>query len=561
MGQKSNPISLRLQQTNRHFDSSWYSNYYYTQLISKDINIQDYLNSVLKLIKKPQGRFFIQSLTKKTLIHFFLCNPNTSRESKLNSFQLSTSKKKQKKQRNIALSVILRNKVNKEKNYCLSKKQNLDLDLDLDSNFVFNFTQNNVFRTQNSFLFFLLKLYKNDIKSFVLRQDTKNAISIALDKNLKMKMPISDSKFEKSYKKSFFNSTAPGCNSVGFIGQEKNEIFFKNKNKIIDTFLKQIQSILYKKLELESAVSVFSSRSISASMTKVPTTDNKNSFYFNRKQYHLRYFLLISFFFKKFYKVIKHDTLIHTFSRYQLFNKKKRVFLAIQHLNTIAFGTINAFDSYSKNDTIFFKANQNSSSISTAVPAFSPILLTQELTETLSINSLANKEVDTSLISKEINKNFIKKNFYYKLNKQLNLSLNTFFLFKNLKYQNHFENVLSTEMHSNVELLTHVISQDWQNAVYLVNEIVYYLERRVSFRKIKNKILRDISSNKKIKGFRVACSGRVGGKSKKAQRAKTEYVKYGETSLHVFSGKIDFATKSAQTPFGLVGIKVWICYR
>ena len=30
MGQKVNPISLRLQKTNRHFDSCWYDDYNYT---------------------------------------------------------------------------------------------------------------------------------------------------------------------------------------------------------------------------------------------------------------------------------------------------------------------------------------------------------------------------------------------------------------------------------------------------------------------------------------------------------------------------------------------------
>ena len=64
-----------------------------------------------------------------------------------------------------------------------------------------------------------------------------------------------------------------------------------------------------------------------------------------------------------------------------------------------------------------------------------------------------------------------------------------------------------------------------------------------------------------IRGVRITCSGRVGGKSKKAQRAKIESLKYGQTSLHVFSAPIDFSCKTAHTSFGSVGVKVWICYQ
>ncbi len=83
------------------------------------------------------------------------------------------------------------------------------------------------------------------------------------------------------------------------------------------------------------------------------------------------------------------------------------------------------------------------------------------------------------------------------------------------------------------------------------------------FFKIKNYILKKLAEQKSnhIKGIRVMCSGRVGGKSKKAQRSKIQNFKYGETSLHVFSSKIDFKSKNAFTSFGTLGIKVWICYR
>jgi hypothetical protein len=80
MAQKTNPISLRLQYTNRYFDNSWYSKQYYDKLITKDIFIQKYINTFLKLLKLPSGRFSIQHLPKKTRLFNFFCYSKKSRE-------------------------------------------------------------------------------------------------------------------------------------------------------------------------------------------------------------------------------------------------------------------------------------------------------------------------------------------------------------------------------------------------------------------------------------------------------------------------------------------------
>ena len=106
-----------------------------------------------------------------------------------------------------------------------------------------------------------------------------------------------------------------------------------------------------------------------------------------------------------------------------------------------------------------------------------------------------------------------------------------------------------------------------QAPAFLAMEIAFLLEKRVSFRRIKSFLIRTLEENKngrwnRVQGIRVSCAGRVGGGSgKKAQRAKTESFQWGETSLHVFSEKVDFSQKVAVTVFGLVGVKVWICYR
>ncbi len=128
-------------------------------------------------------------------------------------------------------------------------------------------------------------------------------------------------------------------------------------------------------------------------------------------------------------------------------------------------------------------------------------------------------------------------------------------------YKMQLEYNLSKSYNTSINLEFFRSLTEKQGAFFYVQEIIHYLERKVPFRKIKAQVFKSIPNYKKIKGIRITCSGRVGGRSKKAQRSKTQSVKLGQTSLGVFSSKIDFACKSAYTRFGLIGVKVWICYQ
>jgi len=60
-----------------------------------------------------------------------------------------------------------------------------------------------------------------------------------------------------------------------------------------------------------------------------------------------------------------------------------------------------------------------------------------------------------------------------------------------------------------------------------------------------------------IKGIRILCSGRING----VEKAKTQSKKLGQTSLHFFSEKIDYSSIHVNTKFGIIGVKVWICFK
>ena len=56
-------------------------------------------------------------------------------------------------------------------------------------------------------------------------------------------------------------------------------------------------------------------------------------------------------------------------------------------------------------------------------------------------------------------------------------------------------------------------------------------------------------------GIKVKVGGRLGG----AEIARSEEIKQGRTPLHTFRMDIDYANVFAQTVYGKIGIKVWIC--
>ena len=55
-------------------------------------------------------------------------------------------------------------------------------------------------------------------------------------------------------------------------------------------------------------------------------------------------------------------------------------------------------------------------------------------------------------------------------------------------------------------------------------------------------------------GIRVNVSGRLGG----AEIARTEWYREGRVPLHTLRADIDYAHAEASTPYGIIGVKVWI---
>ena len=128
-------------------------------------------------------------------------------------------------------------------------------------------------------------------------------------------------------------------------------------------------------------------------------------------------------------------------------------------------------------------------------------------------------------------------------------------------WKNHLEQSILAQTHSRSKVHYLMCPSVHQNPLFLATQVVFSLEERIPFRRLKHRLMREISKDNTIKGVRITCSGRVAARSKKAQKARTESIQWGQTSLHVFSDLVHFASKSARTGFGKIGVKVWICYR
>jgi small subunit ribosomal protein S3 len=92
------------------------------------------------------------------------------------------------------------------------------------------------------------------------------------------------------------------------------------------------------------------------------------------------------------------------------------------------------------------------------------------------------------------------------------------------------------------------------DARLVAESIAQQIEGRVSF---KRAMKTTIASTMRMgaAGIKVVASGRLAG----AEMARTEQYKEGRTPLHTFRADVDYALAEAQTVYGKIGIKVWIC--
>jgi small subunit ribosomal protein S3 len=86
------------------------------------------------------------------------------------------------------------------------------------------------------------------------------------------------------------------------------------------------------------------------------------------------------------------------------------------------------------------------------------------------------------------------------------------------------------------------------------DNIARQIEKRVSYKKATKKAI-STATRMGAEGIKVSISGRLNG----AEIARRETFKEGRVPLHTLRADIDYATSTAHTTYGTVGVKVWIC--
>jgi len=91
------------------------------------------------------------------------------------------------------------------------------------------------------------------------------------------------------------------------------------------------------------------------------------------------------------------------------------------------------------------------------------------------------------------------------------------------------------------------------NAMLVAEAIAEQLGKRASFRRTMKQFC-EAAINAGAKGVKIVCGGRLAG----AEMARKELQKLGSIPLHTLDANVDYATATARTTYGAIGIKVWI---
>mgnify|MGYP002621692607 FL=1 len=106
-----------------------------------------------------------------------------------------------------------------------------------------------------------------------------------------------------------------------------------------------------------------------------------------------------------------------------------------------------------------------------------------------------------------------------------------------------------------IYISVHEIKRPEADAKLVAENIARQLEKRVSFRRAMKRAMQS-AMRMGVEGVKIQCGGRLGG----AEIARVEKYAEGRVPLHTLRADIDYATATAKTVYGSVGIKVWIMH-
>ena len=540
MSQKTNPLSLRIEKGYQNFSSPWFTDFFFTEKIQHEFSIRKYIYAFLEEMQYSKAFFSIKSEYRKTNILLGIQDTRVKRKDQQLFFNLKSNLSRH----SVSKQSVINNRLPSDSRKHAIKSQ---LKTTLLKALVSEESKAEFYNSRN----FLKTKRAKDVLSLQCKASVKTS-------EFKSKGEDFNNNFTKP-----FPVNIPHANSLSERFLRKKSIFFKKTSEELylkAEILKALKDIEKKSNENSLILSGLPLQSIALfNKNYYAKTDRRVSDSLNNiKKKVIPHFiedtaLLNADFIKKENANISFSFFFRKKVRESLLNLK-------QKCNSPLYGN-SLFIGGSKNSRVFNKSeflnrystlNPNKKKTFFDIASFNTLYMKQRYLKnrTKDRNSFAFCEkVVTGESLKEIQN--------LDLQREISSIFPTFFD-RSFTYDEKRDTPVLKKGTVHLEAIR--VIDDNQSVTFLLDQIVLLLEKRVSFKEIKRKVFKDISTNKLVKGIRISCSGRLGGRSKKAQKSKTQSFQWGETSLNTFSSKVVFANKGASTSYGKVGVKVWLFF-
>jgi small subunit ribosomal protein S3 len=117
------------------------------------------------------------------------------------------------------------------------------------------------------------------------------------------------------------------------------------------------------------------------------------------------------------------------------------------------------------------------------------------------------------------------------------------------KLRDELAHLTKSEVSINVE----EIKRPEIDAQLVADSVAHQLTQRISFRRAMKRAVQS-AMRSGADGIKIQCGGRLGG----SEIARSEGYHEGRVPLHTLRADIDYATSTAKTTYGTIGVKVWI---
>jgi small subunit ribosomal protein S3 len=114
-----------------------------------------------------------------------------------------------------------------------------------------------------------------------------------------------------------------------------------------------------------------------------------------------------------------------------------------------------------------------------------------------------------------------------------------------------------TQPEKNLEIEAVEVKRPDLSAYLVAQRVAEQLERRMPYRRVINRAIEN-SMNSGAKGVKIVLSGRINGAEISRREKFGDKGKTGNIPAQTLRANIDFATVSALTRSGFIGVKVWI---